>query len=308
MRLEQLFYMIEINKTHSFSIAAENLYIGQSTLSEAIKKLEDELEVTLFIRAKNGVYLTEVGQEILDIAVQMTRLSEQVKTVATKANQTIASEMTGELDISVSIGVAHEYLARMLPMFQKQYPFVALNVIERGFYTLLQRIQKKQCDLGITVTNHSDYWLANATDLHYKCLSVEDFYALVHGESPLAQRNTLSIRELVKHPIATLGYDDMDKVAGAHPLNDMLAQTAQFQLVFTTNNAQLFLDYLLRNKRAVGFPVSRFMLNDYAKLPQLTAVKITDDFKSKVYYLYRADNPRRPLIEAFLDMLQKSLF
>lgn len=103
MRLEQLTYMIEIAKTHSFSLAAENLFIGQSTLSEAIKKLETELAVPLFTRTKNGVYLTDVGQEILDIALQMSRLADQVKTVAQQANPIVSSDMSGELDISVSI-------------------------------------------------------------------------------------------------------------------------------------------------------------------------------------------------------------
>lgn len=307
MRLEQLTYMVEIAKTHSFSLAAENLFIGQSTLSEAIKKLEAELSVTLFTRAKNGVYLTAVGQEILDIALQMLRLSDQIKTVARQANPVAASDMRGELDISVSVGIIHEYLERMLPIFQKHYPHIILNIIERSFYTLLGLIQNGFCDLGITATDHTDYWLDNASDLKYKCIDVDDFYVLVSSDSPLAQRNSLSIQELLKHPIATIGYNETCDPMRGHPLNDMLAQTAQFQIVFTTNNLQLFLSYLLQNKPVVGFPISKLTLAALPKTPQLTAVKVTDTFKAKIYYLYRADNPKLPLIETFLDTLQKNI-
>ena len=307
MRLEQLTYMIEIAKTHSFSLAAENLFIGQSTLSEAIKKLETELAVPLFTRTKNGVYLTDVGQEILDIALQMSRLADQVKTVAQQATPIVSSDMSGELDISVSIGIIHEYLDRMLPIFQKRYPHITLNVIERSFYNLLGLIQNGLCDLGITVTDHTDYWLSAAADLKYKCIGVDDFYALVAADSPLAQKNTLTIQELLKHPIATIGYNESFDLTHRHPLNDMLSQTAQFQFVFTTNNIQLFLNYLLQNKQVVGFPVSRLTLAALPKTAQRTAVKRTDSFKAKIYYLYRADNPKLPLIEAFLETLQGSI-
>lgn len=307
MRLEQLTYMVEIAKTHSFSLAAENLFIGQSTLSESIKKLEAELSVTLFTRAKNGVYLTEVGQEILDIALQMLRLSDQIKTVARQANPIIASDMHGELDISVSVGIIQEYLERMLPIFQHNYPHIVLNIIERSFYTLLTLIQNGFSDLGITATDHTDYWLDNASDLKYKCLDVNDFYALVSADSPLAQKNSLSIQDLLKHPIATIGFNETRDTRLGHPLNDMLAETAQFQMVFATNNLQLFLTYLLQNKTVIGFPISKLTLAALPKTPQLTAVRIADTFKAKVYYLYRADNPKLALIEAFLDTLQKSL-
>ena len=306
MRLEQLTYMIEIAKTHSFSLAAENLFISQSTLSESIKKLESELSVALFTRSKGGVYLTQVGQEILDIAVQMTRLSDQIKTIARQANQQSAAELCGQLDISVSIGIIQEYLDRTLPLFQKQYPQITLNIIERGFYTLLSLIQNGQVDLGVTVTDQSDYWLNNSA-LRYKCLGVEDFYALVAADSPLAQRNSLSISELLNYPIATLGYNDGSDLAHTPPLNDMLEETGHFHVVFTTNNAQLLLSYLLQNKTVVGFPLSQLTLATLPQAPQLTAVKITDAFKAKIYYLYRADNPKVPLIEAFLEVLQKTI-
>lgn len=307
MRLEQLYYMIEIAKTHSFSIAAENLFIGQSTLSETIKKLEDELDVSLFSRSKNGVYLTPVGEEVLEIALQITRLTAQIKTVAQQSIQPDCSDIKGELDVSVSIGIIQEYLQHTLPHFQKQYPHVALNIIERGFYALLDLIQNQQSDLGITVTNQTDYWLDQATSLNYKCLGAENFYLLTSSDSPLAQKNTVTIHDLIQYPLATLGYNDLGETSHIHPLNDMLFEKAQFQIVFTTNNAHLFINYLTQNKTVVGFPLTQLTLSTFPKTVPLTAVKISDTFKAKIYYLYRSDNPKLPLIEAFLEILQKNI-
>ena len=62
MRTEQVKYFLETVKTGSFTKAAENLHIHQTSLREAIIALENELGKTLFIRSKKGVKLTEVGK------------------------------------------------------------------------------------------------------------------------------------------------------------------------------------------------------------------------------------------------------
>ena len=71
MRIEQLEYLIEIAKTNSISIAAENLYVSQPSISEAIKKLEGELGIKLLERTKTGSYLTPIGKSIAEQAVRV---------------------------------------------------------------------------------------------------------------------------------------------------------------------------------------------------------------------------------------------
>ena len=130
---------------------------------------------------------------------------------------------------------------------------------------------------------------------------------MASSDSPLAQKNTVAIHDLIQYPLATLGYNDLSETSHIHPLNDMLIDKAQFQIVFTTNNTQLFINYLLQNKEVVGFPLTQLTLSTFPKTLQLTAVKISDTFKAKIYYLYRPDNPKLPLIEAFLGILQKNI-
>lgn len=76
MRLEQLSYFIEIARTKSICVAAENLYITQPALSRAIKALKIELCVTLFTRSVESAFLTDHGQtlyrEIHDILEHIT--------------------------------------------------------------------------------------------------------------------------------------------------------------------------------------------------------------------------------------------
>jgi len=72
MHLQQLFYLLEVGKTHSISQAAENLFITQPTLSIAISNLEKELGCTLLNRTKSGVYPTEAGKKAICIASEIT--------------------------------------------------------------------------------------------------------------------------------------------------------------------------------------------------------------------------------------------
>ena len=68
MRTEHLQYFVEVSKCHSIQLAAEKLFVTQPTISIALKNLEQELGAQLFLRSKNGMFLTEAGQKILEMA------------------------------------------------------------------------------------------------------------------------------------------------------------------------------------------------------------------------------------------------
>ncbi len=69
MRLNQIQYVLEIAKTHSFSKASKKLFISQSALSTAVASLEEELGVTIFNRTSRGVFLTDDGEKIVAQAI-----------------------------------------------------------------------------------------------------------------------------------------------------------------------------------------------------------------------------------------------
>ena len=71
MRLEQLQYVVEIDKTRSISKAAKNLYITQPSISAAISALEKELNIKIFERTKNGVDPTPEGEKIVFLAQEV---------------------------------------------------------------------------------------------------------------------------------------------------------------------------------------------------------------------------------------------
>ena len=71
MTIQQCKYVLEIAKTGSFTQAAKQLFIAQSSLSISVKSLEQELNIKIFERSGNGVYLTEEGSEFVRYAAQI---------------------------------------------------------------------------------------------------------------------------------------------------------------------------------------------------------------------------------------------
>lgn len=65
MHIEQLKYIVEVTKTRSISIAAQNLHVSQSTISKAITNLEQELGINLFTRSRLGAIPTAEGKNII---------------------------------------------------------------------------------------------------------------------------------------------------------------------------------------------------------------------------------------------------
>lgn len=273
------------------------VYISQPTISESIKKLEEELSITLLNRQKNSVTLTDLGQEIYDIALQIVSQFERIQEISHRESFNVNNALQGNLKISVSTGIIHGCLENVLPFFKNKYPNVTLSVIEYGVYELLDLVSTQKCDIAITIVDQNKYWQEHGAKLKYRCLATEDFYALVPANSPLANKNSISIRELVNYPLAALSCNHSIN------LNDMLNDLSSFQIVFATNDFQLLQDYIVQNN-VIAFPVNASILQSFSHNVRIKAIKVANNFKAKIYYLYHNDNPQKDLIEAFIEVLE----
>lgn len=79
MTLQNLKYMLEISNSHSFSKAAKNLFVSQSTLSAAVKELESDLGITIFKRTNRGVSLTYDGEDFIKYAKEIVEQSQYLE-------------------------------------------------------------------------------------------------------------------------------------------------------------------------------------------------------------------------------------
>lgn len=145
MNLQQIFYVLEVAGSDNFSKAAENLHITEPTISQQIKKLEDELCVTLFNRSTRRVSLTEAGEIFV----------KEAKPIAAGYVSLLSSmrQFSRESSGSLSIGMSSRSYALGLPRFFREYGQLhsGLKITLRTipFSQLPQDLLRGNCDFVI---------------------------------------------------------------------------------------------------------------------------------------------------------------
>lgn len=151
MTLQQLRYIVAIDRCRSFAKAAAELDVTQPTLSALLVKLEDELGVRLFERTNRSVRPTSVGEEIVRQAEAVLRQAERIA-------ETVA-EQKGEVGGSLSIGVGPSIAPYLTPWFIRKYtdryPDVKLTVNEMKGDTLVESVRFGKIDIGIATSGYS---------------------------------------------------------------------------------------------------------------------------------------------------------
>ncbi len=145
IKLEQYKIFNEAASTLSFSLAAKNLFISQSAVSQTILSLEKQLNTKLFIRQAKGVTLTHEG------SLLHKKINEALSLITSAENDLISSKEleTGELIIGAGDTLCENFLLPLLVQFRKMYPHIKINVINRTSLETIQLIKNGQIDLGL---------------------------------------------------------------------------------------------------------------------------------------------------------------
>lgn len=148
MNLQQLEYIVAVDKHRHFQRAADECCITQATLSMMIKKLEEELEVILFDRSKQPVVPTETGKEIITQAKVILKETSHLKQLA---NDTKA-EVKGQIRIGIIPTLAPYLLPLFLYNLLKNNPNLKVKVSELNTDQIVEQLEKDHLDVGILAT------------------------------------------------------------------------------------------------------------------------------------------------------------
>ncbi len=168
--------------------------VSQPTLSTQIRKLEDELGVTLVERAPRKVMLTPAGREAVERARRILDEVEQMKEAARRGR---ASE-AGSLRLGVFPTLGPYLLPHIVPLIRTRFPRLELLLFEEKSDALISRLVQGTLDaafLALPVHDHH---------LHSEPLFEEPFLVAVPQGHPLAKQNTLSLPELGRHNLMLL--------------------------------------------------------------------------------------------------------
>lgn len=148
MNIQQLEYIVALDKYKSFSKAAESCFITQATLSTMVKKLEEELDLVIFDRKTNPIITTDSGIKILEEAKKVIFHSDKLKRIPSELKGIIE----GELRLGIIPTVASNLLHRVVPMILKKYPQLKLSIQEITTESIIQKLKMGEIDAGILST------------------------------------------------------------------------------------------------------------------------------------------------------------
>lgn len=193
MELRQLKYFVRTAETLNFSEAARSLYITQSTLSQQIKTLEDELGSPLFIRDSHNVTLTECGERMLPLAKQTLMDAENCKSQIRDLQEIV----TGTLNIGATFSFS-PILKETIKKFTAEYPGVRLNITNRSMEELMEMLRRREVDFVLAFKPNVPY-----DDVIESYVLFEDRLSVIMRKGhPLAGCSSLGVDELKKHRLA----------------------------------------------------------------------------------------------------------
>lgn len=148
MTIQQLEYLIAVDKYRHFGNAAESCFVTQPTLSAQLGKLEKELGVLLFDRSKMPVIPTEIGVQIISQAKKVVSESKGILELVAQ----LKGDISGTLKLGIIPTLAPYLLHRFIRKFLNKYPNVKLEVQEMVTEEVVKRLKNDELDLGIIVT------------------------------------------------------------------------------------------------------------------------------------------------------------
>ena len=195
MTLTELKYIVAVAREKHFGHAADACYVSQPTLSVAIKKLEEELDVKLFERSAGEVTVTPLGEEIVRQAQSVLEQAAAIKEIAKRGKDPLAGPLT--------LGVIYTIGPYLLPELVRhsigRTPQMPLMLQENFTVKLLEMLRTGEIDCAILAEPFPDTGLALAP------LYDEPFMAAVPSTHPLAGRQSVTAAELKNETMLLLG-------------------------------------------------------------------------------------------------------
>lgn len=151
MNIQQLEYLIAVDKHKHFGKAAQACFITQPTLSAMIQKLEDELDVKIFDRSSHPIRTTDMGTPIIEQARKILHSIGKLKDIANALKNTLG----GKLTIGIISTVSDYLLPTEILDFVKNYPNIQLTIREMTTENVIKALKSGELDAGIIATPYS---------------------------------------------------------------------------------------------------------------------------------------------------------
>lgn len=299
MELQQMRYVVAVAETSNFTRAAEQCHVVQSALSHQVKRLEDELGVSLFARTSRRVRLTPAGEAFLPAARECLDAAERA---AAQAAATIG-EVRGRLNVGVIPTVAAVDVPAALSELRRRHPRVRVGLRTGASEELMAGLIAGQLDvafLGLPDTR-------KPTGVQSRVLARERLAVVLPPDHRLAGRKRIRLADLadeadLAHP--TPHVDFPYGSAGRAQTDQAFAQASLSRDVAYEVSDVALMARLIRGGLAIGFLPAPYV-EKAPELEGLVAVAIADAPHRTEYVAWAAPGPT-PATAEFLKAIGRT--
>ena len=255
MELRQLRYFLKAKELMNFTEAAHSLHISQSTMSQQIKQLEDELNTPLFNRIGNRIVLTEAGALFADYAAQSIKKANDGLSLIEDLN----ALSTGTISVGVSYGLRNIF-TQALVRFTTAFPKLKVRVIYGVSDHLIEMLDQFELDMILIFKD-----FIPASQFKSEELFSTPMRLITAAKSALSRKASVTLREIAALPLvlATQGYNtshfvgQMFKSKGLDPefsieVNDI---PTMLDLVRTGNWHTVHIETVVPGKDFAAIPI-----------------------------------------------------
>ena len=195
MTLTELRYVVAVARERHFGHAAQTCFVSQPTLSVAIKKLEEELGVTLFERGPGEVSVTPVGQRVVEQAQRVLEEASRVKELAAAGNDPLA----GTLRLGAIYTIGPYLLPRLIPVLRRLAPGMQLMIQENFTHRLAEMLKQGEVDVILVALPFAEPGVST------RAVYDEPFLVAVPQGHALEKKKHISADELARESLLLLG-------------------------------------------------------------------------------------------------------
>ncbi|CAG7596328.1 hypothetical protein PAESOLCIP111_00077 [Paenibacillus solanacearum] len=235
MTLQQLKYVIEVANQGSINEAAKRLFISQPSLSNAIRDLEEEMQIAIFERSNKGISLSKEGVEFLGYARQVVEQAELLESryLNAKPSPQHFSVSTQHYAFAVNafVNLIREY-------GQEEYDF-ALR--ETKTYEIIDDVKRMRSEIGILYLNEFNGKVINKllkeANLQFTSLFTAKPHIFISIRNPLAKQSIVTLQELEHYPYLSF---DQGEYNSFHFSEEILSTVTRTKSIRVNDRATLF--------------------------------------------------------------------
>ena len=298
MRIQQLQYLEKIVESGSINEAAKALFLSQPSLSNAIKELEQEMDLQLLVRQKSGVSLTNEGREFMIYARQIL---DQVKLMEAKYKQHTVRKQAFSVSAQHYAFVVHAFVDLIKQVDAEEYQF---TLRETETQNILEDVMSFKSSLGILYLNKFNRQVLTKLFKEKKLKFTPLFKAKPHvfvcRDNPLAQKSSVKLRDLEDYPYLSYEQGQENSFYFAEEILSTLNRKMHIKV---SDRATIFNLMVGLN----GYTISSGIISSELNDDKIIAIPLEVDDMMTLGYLMSQQVEPSPITRQYLDLLRANI-